>query len=272
MELNVLALEMGYALAGYLKSDIYVYDGSYLPDVFMSNRLNHGFYKTEPNEEVGLILKYHSKGDKFILKKPYRGSVYYWDYFKLNEDEPGRYLESDPVSPLIWGDKHLDLFIEYNNERIPLDKSNFKYKLSLERQFLEKEQEKVRAWREAEEKEYLNVSIKERCRGRIYSALRRSSKTKSTLELLGVKHIDIVINHLESQFAAGMSWNNYGSKKGIKCWHIDHIRPCASFDLTCEKQQKECFNYTNLQPLWEFDNWSKGAKYNGVNYKGLNRF
>ena len=41
--------------------------------------------------------------------------------------------------------------------------------------------------------------------------------------------------------------------------HIDHIKPCASFDLTDPAQQKECFNYKNLQPLWAFDNISKGA-------------
>lgn len=44
-------------------------------------------------------------------------------------------------------------------------------------------------------------------------------------------------------------------------WHIDHIKPCASFDLTDPEEQKECFHYTNLQPLWAKDNLNKGAKY-----------
>jgi len=53
-----------------------------------------------------------------------------------------------------------------------------------------------------------------------------------------------------------MSWDNYGSY-----WHIDHIRPCASFDLTDPEQQKDCFDFTNLQPLEAKENIRKGAKY-----------
>ena len=60
---------------------------------------------------------------------------------------------------------------------------------------------------------------------------------------------------IESQFVDGMSWDNHGE------WHIDHIRPCASFDLTDPEQQKECFNYKNLQPLWAKDNLSKGDRF-----------
>lgn len=51
-----------------------------------------------------------------------------------------------------------------------------------------------------------------------------------------------------------MSWGNYG-KFG---WHIDHIIPCAAFDLAREDHQMVCFNYRNLQPLWSKDNLSKG--------------
>jgi hypothetical protein len=49
-----------------------------------------------------------------------------------------------------------------------------------------------------------------------------------------------------------MSWNNYGNPNGdhSDCWHIDHIIPCSSFDLTNPDEQRKCFHYTNLQPLW----------------------
>lgn len=46
--------------------------------------------------------------------------------------------------------------------------------------------------------------------------------------------------------------------------YIDHIRPCSSFDLTDLEQQRQCFHYTNLQPLWRIENLSKGSKWDGV--------
>lgn len=53
-----------------------------------------------------------------------------------------------------------------------------------------------------------------------------------------------------------MTWENK------HLWHIDHIRPCASFDLTIPEQQRQCFKYLNCQPLWAKDNLSKGDKLN----------
>lgn len=59
--------------------------------------------------------------------------------------------------------------------------------------------------------------------------------------------------HLESKFQPGMTWDNYG-RYG---WHIDHIKPIAIFDMTDPAQAKEALHYTNLQPLWAKDNYSK---------------
>jgi len=97
--------------------------------------------------------------------------------------------------------------------------------------------------------------IKQSIRTRVRMALSGKSKSKKTLELLGCS-VDELRKRLESQFQHGMTWENYG-RHG---WHIDHIKPCASFDFTLDEDQRKCFHYTNLQPLWAEDNLRKGDK------------
>ena len=93
-------------------------------------------------------------------------------------------------------------------------------------------------------------------RTRLVQSLKGNSKSASTVELLGCTSVEFK-DHLESQFTEGMTWDNHGTHG----WHMDHIRPCASFDLKDPIQQQECFHWTNFQPLWAADNWSKGDKY-----------
>ena len=69
--------------------------------------------------------------------------------------------------------------------------------------------------------------------------------------------------HIESQFWPHMTWDNFG-KRG---WHMDHIKPLSSFDLSKEEERYEAFNYKNLQPLWWFLNLSKGAKFGAHKYE-----
>lgn len=56
--------------------------------------------------------------------------------------------------------------------------------------------------------------------------------------------------HIEHQFLPSMTWENYG-RNG---WEVDHIKGCAEFDLTDPAQQRVCFHYTNLRPLWRHQN------------------
>ena len=97
-------------------------------------------------------------------------------------------------------------------------------------------------------------------RVRVRSALKGKNKSKSTMQLIGCT-IDELWLHLEKQFQPGMTRENHGF--GEVCWHVDHIKPCASFNLSDPEQQKICFHYTNCQPLWQRDNLSKGAKFDG---------
>lgn len=87
------------------------------------------------------------------------------------------------------------------------------------------------------------------------------NKDGKTFDILGYSSVDLC-NHLESKFKDGMNWDNYG-RNG---WHIDHIRPLASFDFDNKDWIKEAFSLNNLQPLWESENCSKGSLYNGVRY------
>lgn len=97
--------------------------------------------------------------------------------------------------------------------------------------------------------------IRDNLSRRIRSAIKNGYKNQNTLDLLGCS-IEQLKLHLEQQFKTGMSWDNYG----MYGWHIDHIKPCSSFDLTNPAEQKICFHYTNLQPLWAKENLSKGNK------------
>jgi len=101
------------------------------------------------------------------------------------------------------------------------------------------------------------IRIMQNTRIRIVKAMKDSKKANTTIDLLGCTPNELR-EYLESKFTEGMTLDNHG-KEG---WHIDHIRPCASFDLSDPKQQEECFHYTNLQPLWAKDNYAKGSHYN----------
>jgi hypothetical protein len=103
-------------------------------------------------------------------------------------------------------------------------------------------------------KEDLKYKLLNNLRRRILIALKNNIKSNSTMNLLGCSIKELWI-HLEKSFKPGMTKENHGK------WHIDHIRPCASFDLNKPEEQSKCFHYTNLQALWAHENLSKGSKY-----------
>jgi hypothetical protein len=99
----------------------------------------------------------------------------------------------------------------------------------------------------------MEFKISHYLRTRLNKVLKNEIKSKSVLKLLGCS-IEQLKKHLQKKFKRGMSWKNYG------LWHIDHIKPCASFNLSKPSEQRRCFNYKNLQPLWAKDNIRKSDK------------
>ena len=111
-------------------------------------------------------------------------------------------------------------------------------------------------WRKLRRKNDPTFRMVSNIRAATWNAIKGFYKSASTEKLLGCSFEHLKV-WLTFWFRPGMSWANYG-----KVWEIDHRRPIASFDLSKEKEQKECFHYTNLQPLFSQENWTKKDKWN----------
>lgn len=116
----------------------------------------------------------------------------------------------------------------------------------------QRRREREAAWRKASP----NAALAHRLRERLRQTLNGSVKSGSAVAMLGCS-LEHLRAHLERQFAPGMTWENR------RLWHVDHIRPLASFELQDEAQCAAACHYTNLQPLWEVDNKRKGARFRG---------
>jgi hypothetical protein len=98
-------------------------------------------------------------------------------------------------------------------------------------------------------------------RSRLFSAMKRydNRKKQHTLEYLGCT-LEHFRDNFGAKFTPNMNWENQGK------WHLDHIKPCASFDLSKEEEIHQCFHYTNMQPLWGPENLSKSDTFDPVEF------
>ena len=114
-----------------------------------------------------------------------------------------------------------------------------------------------------------NYKLKYAIRSNLHSHIRRIEnlvKSKRTLKYVGCS-LDFLRTWFEFQFNENMSWANHGTY-----WHIDHINPCSSFDLTDDDMLNECYNWSNLRPLHFSENLSKGDKIDNdllLEYEGI---
>lgn len=119
--------------------------------------------------------------------------------------------------------------------------------------------EKTNSCRLKRYREDTNFRLAVNLRHRIRKAMKGIIKKESSVSFLGCS-IGEFKKYIEDLFKPGMTWENYT----YRGWHIDHKRPCISFDLSDDKQRAECFHYTNLQPLWMAENISKHGRMGAV--------
>jgi len=105
-----------------------------------------------------------------------------------------------------------------------------------------------------------NFKLVRLLRSRLYSAIRGGYKSGSAVKDLGCS-VEYLREYLEDKFydrddKTKMIWELHGTTG----WHIDHIKPLSSFDLTDRAQLLQACHYTNLQPLWAEHNWSKNDR------------
>jgi hypothetical protein len=162
--------------------------------------------------------------------------------------------------------KHAKMSRERNKEKLKQKRSTPEQKA------------KEKVWREARKsrnpriyadyvkkrkEEDLEYKVSQNLRNRVIKAIKgKSKKSARTLELLGCT-VEFLKDYLQERFLPTMTWENYGS-----LWHIDHIKPCASFNLLDPEEQKACFHYTNLQPLFAITTIIDGVVYEGNINKG----
>ncbi|MDZ4252687.1 MAG: hypothetical protein U1A72_08975 [Sulfuritalea sp.] len=110
-----------------------------------------------------------------------------------------------------------------------------------------------RAYDAGQLRENLQRRISKNLRHRICKAMMGKTRGVSAVRDLGIS-ISEFRDHIQRQFAPGMSWENYGQ------WHLDHKKPLKAFDLTDIEQARVACHFTNYQPLWAEDNIRKHCK------------
>lgn len=126
------------------------------------------------------------------------------------------------------------------------------------RAWMRENREELQSKRRERYAQDLNFKLTCLLRNRLHCATRRAKipKLSSTLRLVGCS-IGSLSDHLQTTMPQGGSWADVLAGR----IHIDHIKPCALFDLTDLEEQRKCFHFSNLQLLWASDNLRKWKHY-----------
>lgn len=215
--------------------------------IFMNNQTENNTILSKKEKRKAYDKEYYQKNIERILKEKK-------DYQKKNREPLKAYLKE-------YKQKNKETLREKRKESYQRNREQILERKKESHQRNKKQRnEQIYLYQKNRRKNDIEFKIRTNLRSRILAVLKtqKSIKSSNTINLLGCS-LEEARKHLESQFKEGMTWENHGNKG----WHIDHIRPCASFDLTDIEQQRDCFNYKNLQPLWWNENLSKGDKWLG---------
>ena len=169
--------------------------------------------------------------------------------------------------------EHMEQILEYGRQRrlredplIRKEKDaeyyrqNREARLAYDKKYCSLNKEKICQRRNKYEKERketdLCFKLTKSLRSRLHGAIKNNHKGGSAVSNLGCS-IEELKKHLEGKFKPGMAWDNYG----FYGWHIDHIVPLSSFDLSNPDEVKQACHYSNLQPLWAEENLQKSDKH-----------
>lgn len=209
---------------------------------------------------LAVNLKYKSKGEE-ILPSPKESKYMPYKDLQKKKEYNKLYLKKNREKLLQYQKDYRALHkIELSEKKkiyTATHKEN-KRKYDINYRIKNKERRKIYFRKHLINKYRTNIEYKilSNLRRRLLTVLKRNKKADSTIKLIGCSKQQLK-SHLESKFKNNMNWNNYG-RGG---WVIDHILPCSSFDLSQELEQRRCFHYTNLQPLWEYENNLKRDKF-----------
>lgn len=142
-----------------------------------------------------------------------------------------------------------------NKEKLKIKSRNNYEKIKNTEKFKIRSSSYRKSWETEKRSKDIIYKLKKQLRIRLNSAIRKNIKVGSAIRDLGCS-VEELKSHLESKFQPGMTWENYG----FYGWHIDHIIPLSSLDLTNVDNIKKLCHFSNLQPLWAHDNMKKGNK------------
>jgi len=176
-----------------------------------------------------------NKGNSLSVKKnSVKIREYYCHYRKANKKK---------IS--IWNKKYRDTHLEKTKEHI--------------RQWTLKNKERVAGQHRINERKRTSTikgKLNKNIRSGMCTTLNGSKKGRHWETLVGFT-LEELRRHLEKQFKAGMTWENYGPH-----WHIDHKIPISAFNFKTPEHIdfKRCWALENLQPLEAEKNIKKWAK------------